>query len=242
MADKSIIGQAVAGLMTLITLIVIGTVKGTKTGLWTALLIALIFLLLLIVAVLILKVVTRNNEKSEKKDKAILGGHFANLVLWLCAFVIVCISFAKGGLVNDGSVVQQTSEDYPNYGMGQQNIHPKDIPCNEMTPTLPICQDMQSECNMRFNECLELQKAGIGGASGGSVAAIICLILTLLFLIGITYNDYKAYKEEEYPVNDEEGNDIDAGLMASGRDDHVSQTNSQYNARLEERSVPSRMV
>ena len=82
--------------------------------------------------------------------------------------------------MNDGSVVQQTPEDYPNYGM-QQNLQPKDIPCNEMTPSLPICQDYQSECTMRFNECLELQKAGIGGASGGSVAAIVCLILTRMF-------------------------------------------------------------
>ena len=65
-----------AGLMTLISLIVIGNIKGTKVSWCFALQYVLIFLLILIVAVFILKIATRNNEKSEKKDKAILRGHF----------------------------------------------------------------------------------------------------------------------------------------------------------------------
>ena len=67
--------------MTLITIIVIGTVSGTKTGLWTALLVTLIFLLLLIIAVFAIKIVMRNKDKTEKTDKAILGGHFGTFSL-----------------------------------------------------------------------------------------------------------------------------------------------------------------
>ena len=84
--------------------------------------------------------------------------------------------------------------------------------------------------------------------------------ISVLFLIGITHNDYKAYKDEEYPLEDDDGlffsvltknhkklkgADIDAGLMASGRDDNVpiqSQNNSRFDSRLEQRSIPSRMV
>ena len=69
--------------MTLITVIVVGTVKGTKTGLWTALLVALIILLLSNLAVLGLKVARRNAEKavtvtemlSAKMDTTVLGLH-----------------------------------------------------------------------------------------------------------------------------------------------------------------------
>ena len=37
-------------------------------------------------------------------------------------------------------------------------------------------------------------------------------------------------------------NDVNVGLMASGRDETVVQQNSRYGSRLDERSVPSRMV
>ena len=67
------------------------------------------------------------------------------------------------------------SSQYPNY---DAIVNPQEIPCEQMTPSLPICQDRPDECEMRFRECIEIQNAGLGGASGGSVAALVCLILT----------------------------------------------------------------
>merc|ERR1711970_1443386 len=160
--------------MTLITVIVIGTVSGTKTGLWTALLVTLIILLLLIIAVFVIKIITRNKDKTEKIDKAILGGHFVNFVLWLCAFIITCISFAKGGLVVDGIVMEENFNGPNQYPAYDAIMNPQDIPCDQMTPSLTICQDRPDECEMRFRECIEIQNAGLGGASGGSVAALVC--------------------------------------------------------------------
>ena len=175
--------------MTLITLIVIVNIKGNKAIWCRALEIVLKFLLILIVAVFILKIATRNNEKSEKKDKAILRGHFrkfsacnnllsysiVNLVLWLFAFFLVCFSFAKGGLAFDDYTVWLTA-----------NGTYKEISCNEITPSSPICQEYQSECTKWINECRQMREWWpelLEGVSwlGGSGAAMICLILTRKF-------------------------------------------------------------
>ena len=62
--------------MALITVIVVGAIGGTKTGLWTALLVSLIILVISLLIVLGLKIANRNeDEKPENFGKLVMAGH-----------------------------------------------------------------------------------------------------------------------------------------------------------------------